>query len=567
MSNSTQRITINLKVIIMKIKHTIIIVIVLSFLNVSAQFRLVKDVYPSAGRDSNPRDLFTYNGKLYFSAISIGSFPNYERYIFSSNGTSAGTVMLVSGTNKARITENQSIRKVIHNGNLIVAAIHFDTAGGQSHKLFSIDQTTNAVTLPVNLSPIYRPSGSTFEYAVSLNNKIYFSPQNVSSYNTGVEPFMTDLTQEGTTFLKDIVPYSSSDPFNFSSFPANFTVFNNSLFFSASSTTEGFEIWKSDGTEIGTSLYLDVNTGVTDSNPNQFNVLGNQLIFVAEHPTYGREIFSTDGNGSLTLIKDIYSGTTGSYPTNFKKIGTYLYFSAADTNGQELWRTDGTTEGTVMIKNINPTVSSSPSGFVEFNSEVYFVANDGTHGQELWKTDGTAEGTVMVKDVCTDGSSGTQYLTVYNNRLYFAAKASVNSQDELWVTNGTADGTRILRVNQTAGSYVSNLCVYNGELYFAANGGTNQGIELYAFNDATLANDSFAQTENKIDIYPNPTDSIFTLESQQPIEKVELYSMQGQLIRSFTKQETYDVSDISKGLYFVKISATSGISVKSLVIE
>ncbi|WP_216646500.1 ELWxxDGT repeat protein, partial [Limnospira platensis] len=140
--------------------------------------------------------------------------------------------------------------------------------------------------------------------------------------------------QAGTVLLKDIWPGNGG------SFPSNFTVFNDTLYFQANDPTNGTELWKSDGTQGGT-----------------------------------------------VLLKDIRPGTGSSFPSNFTVFNDTLYFQANDgTNGTELWKSDGTQAGTVLLKDINPgTGNSFPSNFTVFNDTLYFQANDGTNGTELWK--------------------------------------------------------------------------------------------------------------------------------------------------------------------------------------
>jgi ELWxxDGT repeat protein len=86
------------------------------------------------------------------------------------------------------------------------------------------------------------------------------------------------------------------------------------------------------------------------------------------------------------MVKDIYSGSNGSDPTEISAVGTTLFFSADDgTNGRELWKSDGTASGTVMVKNINfGSGASSPSYLTAIGNTLYFRANDGTNGTELW---------------------------------------------------------------------------------------------------------------------------------------------------------------------------------------
>ena len=69
----------------------------------------------------------------------------------------------------------------------------------------------------------------------------------------GNELWKTDGTEEGTTMVKDIRDGSDS------SNPYGFTEFNGELYFVADDGVHGFELWKTDGTGIGTILVADID--------------------------------------------------------------------------------------------------------------------------------------------------------------------------------------------------------------------------------------------------------------------------------------------------------------------
>ncbi len=101
------------------------------------------------------------------------------------------------------------------------------------------------------------------------------------------------------------------------------------------------------------------------------------------------------------MVKDIYPGGTGSYPTNLTAVGSTVFFQAGDgTHGTELWKSDGTAAGTVLVKDINPGTTSGMTDYLTaVGSTLFFSACDGTNGTELWKSDGTSSGTALAKDI------------------------------------------------------------------------------------------------------------------------------------------------------------------------
>ena len=84
----------------------------------------------------------------------------------------------------------------------------------------------------------------------NVSGTLYFTGYNDSA---GWELWKSDGTEDGTTIVKDIFPGGIDVPygghFTFSSYPSNLTDVDGTLFFTANDGTHGVEVWKSDGTE------------------------------------------------------------------------------------------------------------------------------------------------------------------------------------------------------------------------------------------------------------------------------------------------------------------------------
>ena len=179
--------------------------------------------------------------------------------------------------------------------------------------------------------------------------------------------------------------------------------------------------------------------GTGSSALGNLTVVGSTLYFSATVSASGNELWKTDGTPVGTvLVADIVAGAGSSSPTSLVAVGGMLYFSAFEsTNGRELWKSDGTAAGTVLVSNINPgTASSSPVIItdVNYNGTAYFNATTAAGGAELWKSDGTGAGTALIADLMAGTiSSGPANLTVLGNLLFFTARGPELGSSELFV--------------------------------------------------------------------------------------------------------------------------------------
>lgn len=349
-----------------------------------------------------------------------------------------------------------------------------DSAGVE---LWSYNGSTAA-----RLADIYSGTSNSSPGNMTVVGSVVFFTATTSA--NGTELWKTDGTGPGTVLVKDICPGSSSSSIS------SLVNVNGTLFFAANDGTNGVELWKSDGTAAGTVMVSNICSGSGSSNPSYLIAVGGIVYFAANNGSSGVELWKSDGTTASQVV-DIYPGASSSSPASLLNWNGTLYFTAADaTSGRELWKSDGTSGGTVLIKDIYAGISaSSPSGFAALGTALYFAATDSsTTGVELWKTDGTAGGTVMVKDInpTANASSSPSLLTVAGSTLYFYATDG-SSGFELWKTDGTTGGTvRVEDIN--AGSSSSAIFAMNtlgGVLLFGATDGVT-GSELWR-SDGTVA--------------------------------------------------------------------------------
>jgi ELWxxDGT repeat protein len=86
-------------------------------------------------------------------------------------------------------------------------------------------------------------------------------------------------------------------------------------------------------------LVRDINPGGGGSAPSFLTNVGGTLYLSARDGADGKELWRSDGTeAGTTLVRDIHPGGAGSAPKFLTNVGGTLYFNADDgTHGAELW--------------------------------------------------------------------------------------------------------------------------------------------------------------------------------------------------------------------------------------
>jgi ELWxxDGT repeat protein len=176
----------------------------------------------------------------------------------------------------------------------------------------------------------------------------------------GNEVYVSDGTPGGTHLLQDIRPGPAHSSVH------QFVSFKGLVWIA--SAVGG--VWKSDGTTAGTVKYSSMS-------PGEMEAVGDSLYFVASGSFKGTELWATDGSSSgAYLVKDIAPGSSHARPKFLTPAGNLLFFAATEsTHGEELWRTDGTESGTILLGDIAPNSDSAGLGnFCAVGSKLYFIS-------------------------------------------------------------------------------------------------------------------------------------------------------------------------------------------------
>jgi ELWxxDGT repeat protein len=241
---------------------------------------MVKDIYPGSNYGGPDYQITTFNNKLYF----FGMDPVFGKELWSSDGTESGTALVQDITPGQANTSSYFRNLTVMNGMLYFSS----SAPGQIGRfLWKTDGTNGGASI---VSTVVEPTESIFDSKnfTVFNNKLYFRGL---TQTEGEELWVTDGTASGTHIVKDIMPGSGS-----SSVLTNFqlTQSGNYLYFRANDNIHGTELWRTDGTEAGTTMVSDLYPGPQGVNPENLFAWNGSVYFSGGHPNQGRELWKYD---------------------------------------------------------------------------------------------------------------------------------------------------------------------------------------------------------------------------------------------------------------------------------
>ncbi|MBL0308301.1 MAG: T9SS type A sorting domain-containing protein [Bacteroidetes bacterium] len=494
-------------------------------------------------------NLASANGSLFFSKSDT---------LMISDGTTAGTHLLKQTGNSLV----EAGKFTAYNGKTYF--IGADTNGGV--EMWVTDGTTSGTNILTELNP----SGSgCIDIFGAFNGKLYFIGNDGIN---GKELWQTDGTALGTQMVKDINPGNGNGITFTSNINWQIGIYNGKLYFSANNGTNGDELWASDGTMVGTTMVKDINSAGS-SNPRFFTVANGKLFFEASSDLEGSELWVSDGTGSnTTLVKDINPGPSGSSPAYFTSYNGKVYFTTSATfaswlDPNNLWESDGTPGGTVIFQD------SAAQMTCVYNGHLYLGKISGYKAPffeyALYKSDGTHQGTTLLSELPGGHSTNfnRQFIEV-GSKLYFLCNyngpndSGNQLSNDLWVTDGTPANTKLI---QHASGDSVNVLIYtglmaenNGSLFFVDQSTYTNSLYKISGNGTGISDVSANNTE--VLVYPNPTHSDVNIQTDEPVETINIYNAMGALVQTET-QTTFSISAFHPGIYLLQIKTGKGTAV------
>lgn len=253
---------------------------------------------------------------------------------------------------------------------------------------------------------------------LKIGSTVYFTARDASN---GIEVWKTNGTESSTQMIKDVRPGNNFNSF----FPGVLTNFNNQLFFMQNDGTNDRQVWKTDGTEEGTVMVTNNGT-INFTDGIELFEAENKLFFSASTTEHGSEVWMMDQNEQLTRLTDIAPGNLSAQPGDFIYLNGYLYFSAYTTNLLNSLKVFRLNVSSLSTNNTNATINE----IIIYPNPVddYFILNavDSDNAQiEMFNAIGqhvkfqkTSNNKYIIKDL----NSGIYWIKISVNNEVFTKK-------------------------------------------------------------------------------------------------------------------------------------------------
>jgi ELWxxDGT repeat protein len=342
---------------------------------------MVIDANPGAG-DSMPQSFSVGTTRVFY----LATLPTIGRELWVTNGTAAGTHMVADFCPTPN-WDGAGDRLNVGQGSKNVLAVG-------DHVLF---MGSNLTTLTPCLCYSDGTSAGTSVADAQAQYPRFLTPfgSNVtfsaSTTATGEEPWISNLTGSAASMLGDLQPGTQS---SVSSIGYRTVQLGGYCYFQASTTVEGYALWRTDGTAAGTqpwfAPFLTDPTARVHRTPT---LAGDRVYVCVLDQAFGNELYVTDGVALPTMVSDFFPGPNGGYGG----VGSWLAvgvgrvavtsLQASSSGGYELGATDGTAAGTRMLADLAPGNgnASQPREFTRLGDTILFAATDnGVSGRELY---------------------------------------------------------------------------------------------------------------------------------------------------------------------------------------
>lgn len=280
--------------------------------------------------------------------------------------------------------------------------------------------------------------------------------------------------------------------------------------------------------------------------PTQFT----DLVFMFDFGNLG------DGSVSSTFyfddVEQIFSGTQIDLPVNFE--GSTVNYTMSDFGGNfSALEVDPTNSSNSVIRVTKPvgaatwagTTIGTPAGFA---TDIPLSMTESFMTVRVWSPDAG----ILIRLKVEDSDDPT-----HTCETQVSTTVSGDWETLVFDFTNQAPGTELLSVGLAQGWTYNMASIF---FNFDVDGAT-AGEKTYYFDDLAFGNAGLTTPEKElagVRVFPNPAVGQWTVTAEQTIEKVELYNLQGQLLRSVDSNGSrveIDAEDLAPGAYVLHLQS------------
>ena len=251
--------------------------------------------------------------------------------IFCANDVNTVHMYKTDGTDPGTVAIGDTVYSTMSDYAIVGNKLFFIGGKGQTTGLMVLDGTPTGTQLvkELQLNKIAAGNWGNTGFLVPYNGKVYF-PASFITPPYEYELWVSDGTDIGTVEFKDVTPAG-----NFASYPSQLTLFGGHLYFRARDTGFISKIWRTDGTDAGTQQIVYPGSDITSFSGRLVGMtlsraalipFGNKL-FLGNHWNYyeGHSLYMLDMFPDK--IEDVTDVQFMIYPNPATE---YIYFNKAE---------------------------------------------------------------------------------------------------------------------------------------------------------------------------------------------------------------------------------------------
>jgi photosystem II stability/assembly factor-like uncharacterized protein len=449
--------------------------------------------------------------------------------------------------------------------------IFVGTYGGEMYKISNANTSPVSVNIDINS---YLPDGyiSGIDIGESENHLL------ITYSNYGVTS-VWETTDGGNTWI--------DKEGNLPDMPIRWCIFNPFDYNQALLATD-VGVWSVDDLSSSSPLWEPTVSGLSNVRCDMLKYRdADDLIAVA---TYGRGLFTTDAFGSQDPIAQfeanvenaclldtiVFTDISTHSPTDWTWTitpTTFSFVNGTDVNSQNpevIFNNSDIYTIELYTSNLTGNDTETKTNFITIDSSCEYAMTNGS----LY----TCDALFYDPGYTDDYPAGQDFVyTIYPSSPNSNVKVQFNSFNVEYDSNCIYDYLEIYNAENTSSGFIGQYCGTNNPgtitasnplgaltFYFHADG----GVEEFGW-DATVSCEDIVtsineNSDNSFRIYPNPANTYVQVESKNlKGESIKVFDITGKIVKSTIINSyneelvTIDISDLEKGVYFIKINSSS----------